>query len=117
MAIVTVDIDLAKNVFAVHGVNDAGKAELVRPEVPRAKLLELIAHLTPCLIGMEACSGAHHWAREFAKLGHTMRLMAPRFVAPYRMGGKRGNNVAADAAATLAAKPPSAVVGPCRATS
>ena len=56
MAIVTVGIDLAKNVFAVHGVNESGKAELVRPEVPRAKLLELIAHLPPCLKGVEACS-------------------------------------------------------------
>ena len=48
---------------------------------------------------MEACSGAHHWAREFAKFGHTVRLMAPKFVAPYRMSGKRGKNDAADAAA------------------
>jgi transposase len=62
MAIVTVGIDLAKNVFAVHGVDEAGKPALVRPSVPRAKLLELIAALPPCLIGMEACSGAHHWA-------------------------------------------------------
>ena len=59
MSIVTVGIDLAKNVFAVHGVNEAGKVALVRPEVRRNKLLELIASLPPCLIGMEACSGAH----------------------------------------------------------
>ena len=59
MTIVTVGIDLAKNVFAVHRVDEAGKQDLVRPEVPRAKLLELIAHLPPCLIGMETCSGAH----------------------------------------------------------
>lgn len=59
----------------------------------------LIAALPPCLIGMEACSGAHHWAREFDKLGHTVRLMAPKFVAPYRLSGKRGKNDAADAAA------------------
>ncbi len=63
MAIVTVGIDLAKNVFAVHGVDETGKPALVRPEVPRGKLVELIAHLPPCLIGMEARSGAHHWAR------------------------------------------------------
>ena len=55
MAIITIGIDLAKNVFAVHGVNESGEAELVRPEVPRAKLLELIANLPPCLIGIEAC--------------------------------------------------------------
>jgi transposase len=99
MAIVTVGIDLAKNVFAVHGVDEAGKPALVRPEVPRAKLLELIANLPPCLIGMEACSGAHHWSREFSKFGHTVRMMAPKFVVPYRMSGKRGKNDAADAAA------------------
>lgn len=99
MAIVTVGIDLAKNVFAVHGVDETGRPALVRPEVPRGKLVELIAHLPPCLIGMEACSGAHHWAREFAKFGHIVRLMAPKFVAPYRESGKRGKNDAADAAA------------------
>ena len=66
MAIVFVGIDLAKNVFAVHGVNEAGKPELVRPAVARARLLELIATLPPCTVAMEACSGGHHWARLFA---------------------------------------------------
>src|SRR3569623_1495335 len=65
MAIVTVGIDLAKNVFAVHGVDAHGKPALVRLSVARGKFLELIASLPPCLIGMEACSGAHHWARVF----------------------------------------------------
>src|SRR5205823_658591 len=64
-----------------------------------AKLLEAVAALPPCLIGMEACSGAHHWARLFEVHGHTVRLMAPKFVAPYRLSGKRGKNDAADAAA------------------
>jgi len=99
MVIVTDGIDLATNVFAVHGVDESGKPALVRQEVARAKLLELIAHLQPCLAGMEACSGAHHWAREFAQFGHTVRLMDPKFVAPYRMSGERGKNDAADAAA------------------
>ncbi len=99
MAILFVGIDLAKSVFAVHGVNDAGKPELVRPSVPRGKLLELVAALAPCTIGMEACSGAHHWARLFQAHGHTVRLMAPKFVAPYRLSGKRGKNDAADAQA------------------
>ena len=99
MSIVFVGIDLAKNVFAVHAVNDAGKPELVRPNVPRAKLHALIANLPPCTIGMEACSGAHHWARLFQAHGHTVRLMAPKFVAPYRLSGKQGKNDAADAAA------------------
>ena len=99
MAILYVGIDLAKSVFAVHGVNEAGKVELLRPSVARAKLVELIAALPPCVVGMEACTGAHHWARLFVSHGHTVRLMAPKFVAPYRLSGKRGKNDAADAAA------------------
>jgi transposase len=99
MSIITVGIDLAKNVFAVHGVDDNGKAALVKPKVTRDKLLELVAQLPPCLIGMEACSGAHHWARLFGQHGHSVKLMAPKFVTPYRMSGKRGKNDAADAAA------------------
>lgn len=99
MAVATVGIDLAKNVFAVHAVGESGLVELRRPEVRRSRLLELVASLPPCLIGMETCSGAHHWAREFQKHGHTVRLMAPKFVAPYRMAGKRGKNDANDAQA------------------
>ena len=99
MAILYVGIDLAKNVFAVHGVDEHGKPTLVRPSVPRARLHQLVAALPRCTIGMEACSGAHHWARLFAQHGHTVRLMAPKFVAPYRMSGKRGKNDAADAMA------------------
>ncbi|TDN67144.1 IS110 family transposase [Paraburkholderia sp. BL10I2N1] len=99
MPIVTVGIDLAKNVFAIHGVDASGKAVLVKPRVMRDQLTALIAQLPPCLIGMEACSGAHHWARVFQQYGHTVKLMAPKLVAPYRMSGKRGKNDAADAAA------------------
>jgi transposase len=99
MGILYVGIDLAKNVFAVHGVNDAGKPGLVKPSVARGKLLELVAALPPCVVAMEACTGAHHWARLFMAHGHTVRLMAPKFVAPYRLSGRRGKNDAADAAA------------------
>ena len=99
MNIVCLGIDLAKNVFALHGVDGAGRVALRRPSVPRDQLLEVVAKLPPCLIGMEACYGAHHWARQFGKFGHTVKLMAPKFVAPYRMSGKRGKNDAADAAA------------------
>lgn len=99
MTIVTIGIDLAKNVFAVHGVDTTGKPVLIRPSVPRTKLVQLIVSLPPCLIGMEACSGAHHWARLFTAHGHTVRLIAPKFVTPYRLSGKRGKNDAADAAA------------------
>ena len=82
-AIVTIGIDLAKNVFAVHGVDATGKSALVRPSVACPKLLELIASLPPCLIGMEACSGAHHWAREFQNFGHTVLITVPKFVIHY----------------------------------
>ncbi|MGF6609250.1 hypothetical protein OKW45_004172 [Paraburkholderia sp. WSM4175] len=77
MSIVTIRIDLAKNVFAVHGVDEAGKAVLIRPRVSRDQLVTLIAQLPACLIGMEACSGAHHWAQMFQQYGHTVKLMAP----------------------------------------
>ncbi len=88
MSIATVGIDLAKNVFAVDGVDDNGKPELVKPKVARDKLAELIAQLPPCVIGMEACSGAYHWARQVRPYGHTVKLMAPKFVTPYRVSGK-----------------------------
>lgn len=99
MTIVTLGIDLAKNVFALHGVDATGRVVVQRPSVARGKLLQAVAALPPCLIGMEACSGAHHWARLFQAHGHTVHLMAPKFVAPYRLSGKKGKNDAADAAA------------------
>jgi transposase len=104
MSIMTIGIDLAKNVFAVHGVDENGKPTLVKPKVKRDQLLSLIANIPPCLVGMEACTGAHHWARLFRQYGHTVRLMAPKLVTPYRMSGKRGKNDAADAAATYPIK-------------
>ncbi len=96
---VVIGIDLAKNVFAVHAINRHGKAILIKPNVRRDQLLDLLAQLPPCIVGMEACSGAHHWARSMASLGHTPKLMAPKFVIPYRVQGKRGKNDANDAAA------------------
>ncbi len=78
MKIICLGIDLAKNVLALHGIDESGKAALVRPNVRRDQLLELIATLPTCVIGMEACSGAHHWARAFAGFGHTPKLMAPK---------------------------------------
>lgn len=85
MTIIAIGIDLAKNVFAVHGVDESGKAALVRPSVKRDALMELVAKLPPCVIGMEACSGAHHWARQFQTFGHTVRIIAAKFVAPHRL--------------------------------
>ena len=99
MTIIATGIDLAKNIFAVHGVNVGGTVLLRQPKVARAKLGAMIAALPPGVIGMEACSGAHYWARQFQAHGHTVRLMAPKLVTPYRMTGKRGKNDANDAAA------------------
>ena len=96
MAIVFVGIDLAKNVFVLHGVNAAGAAQLRQPKMVRTKLHEVAATLPACTIGIASCSGAHHWARLFAAHGHTVKLMATKLLAPYRMSGK---NDAADAAA------------------
>ena len=89
--VTTVGIDLAKRVFALHGVDAAGKVVL-RRTVRREQLMETLASLPPCLVGMEAGSGAHEWARRFQVLGHTPRLIAAKFVAPYRRNGKNDGN-------------------------
>jgi len=89
--VTTVGIDLAKRVFALHGVDGAGRVGL-RKTVRREQLMQTVVALPACLIGMEACSGAHEWARRFQELGHTVRLMAPVFVAPYRKSGKNDGN-------------------------
>lgn len=91
MNVTTVGIDLAKNVFSVHGVDAHGKVVL-KKTVSRGKLLETFANLPPCLIGMEACTGAHHWARRLREMGHDARIIAPRFVIPYRKSGKNDSN-------------------------
>ena len=78
----TLGIDLAKNLFRVHGVDARGRTVL-RRQLRRGQLLPFIAQLPPCLVGMEACGGAHYWAREIAKLGHEAKLMSPRFVRPH----------------------------------
>jgi transposase len=71
-----------EELFQVHGVDAAGKV-LVRKQLRRAEVLRFFAALPPCLVGMEACGTAHHWARELTKLGHTVRLMPPAYVKPY----------------------------------
>jgi transposase len=95
MKITTIGLDIAKNVFQVHGVNLQGKAVL-KKALKRDQLMSFFANLEPCLIGMEACSSAHHWARQLQALGHTVKLMAPQFVKPYV---KTNKNDAADAEA------------------
>lgn len=99
MAIVTLGINLAKNVFAVHGVDELGNVVLVKPRIMCDQLVAAIAQLPPCLIGMEACSGTHHWARNFQQYGHVVKLMAPKLISAYRMSGRQGKNDAANAAA------------------
>jgi transposase len=91
MKITTVGIDLAKSVFSIHGVDEHGKSVLKR-QVRREQLLEVLAKLEPCLVGMEACSGAHHFARELCRLGHPARIMAPQLVQPYRKSQKNDGN-------------------------
>jgi transposase len=89
--VTTIGIDLAKNSFSVHGVDAAGTVVL-RRTVCRARLMGLLVEQPPCLIGLEACSGAHEWARRFRQFGHTVKLMAPRFVSPYRKNSKNAGN-------------------------
>ena len=91
----TIGIDLAKTVFQVHGVDAAGAA-VVKRKLRRGQVLEVFARLDPCLVGMEACAGAHYWARELTALGHEVRIMPPSHVKPY---AKRGKTDAADAEA------------------
>src|SRR6266540_3011530 len=95
MKITTVGIDLAKNVIQIHGVDERGKTVLRKP-LKRAQVAAFFATLEPCLIGMEACGSAHHWARKLQGFGHAVRLMAPQFVKPYV---KTNKNDVADAEA------------------
>jgi transposase len=95
MEISTIGLDLAKNVFQVHGVSKEG-AVIVRKALRRSQMLPFFAKLSPCLVGVEACGTSHHWARELQKLGHEVRLMPPSYVKPYV---KRGKNDAVDAEA------------------
>ncbi|MDX4953619.1 IS110 family RNA-guided transposase [Delftia acidovorans] len=95
MKITTVGSDLAKNFFQVHGVDEHCKVVL-RKQLRRDQLAAFVANLPPCLIGMEACGSAHHWARKLQGMGHTVKLMAPQFVKPYV---KTNKNDAADAEA------------------
>jgi transposase len=93
--ITTIGLDLAKKVFQVHGVDAEGKVVVAR-KLRRKEVLAFFAKLAPCLVGMEACGSAHYWAREIAKLGHTVKLMPPKYVKAYV---KRGKTDAGDAAA------------------
>jgi transposase len=91
----TIGLDLAKKVFAVHGVDADGKV-VVRRSLRRGQVLDWFNKLPPCLVGMEACATAHYWARELSKFGHTVRLIPPSYAKAYV---RRNKNDAADAAA------------------
>lgn len=93
--VVTVGLDLAKNVFQVHAIGADG-AVLIRRKLRRTEVIRFFAELPRCLVGMEACASAHHWARELMAIGHEVRLMPPAYVKPYV---KRGKTDAADAEA------------------
>ena len=93
--VITIGIDLAKNVFQVHGVDDEGHV-VIRRQLRRSRVLPFFKKQPRCLVGMEACATAHHWARQLIELGHEVKLMPPHYVKPYV---KRGKNDASDAAA------------------
>jgi transposase len=95
MQVSTIGLDIAKNVFQVHGIDSEGRPVLGR-KIRRDRLVELFENIEPCLIGMEACATAHYWARQLTALGHQVRLMPPAYVKAYV---KRNKNDAADAEA------------------
>ena len=93
MSVTTIGLDLAKSIFQIHGVDARGLVVLTR-RVRRGDLLAFFSTLPPCLVGMEACSSAHHWARELLTFGHDVRLIPPQYAKPYV---KRNKTDAADA--------------------
>ena len=95
MKVKAIGIDLAKNVFQLHGVDEHGRVVL-RKQLRRSQMMEFFAQRTRCLVGMEACGSAHDWARQLIRIGYTVKLMAPQFVKPYV---KTNKNDAADAEA------------------
>ena len=99
MQVSTLGLDIAKNVFQVHGVDQEGKVVITR-QLRRGQVIVFFKKLAPCLIGMEACATAHHWGRELTELGHTVRLMPASYVKAYV---KRSKNDAVDAAASCEA--------------
>ena len=90
MNIKRMGIDLAKQVFQIHGV-DSHEHPVLRKKLKREQMLPFFQNLPPCLIGIEACSSAHYWARTLQTLGHTVKLIAPQFVKPYVKANKNGN--------------------------
>jgi transposase len=86
-----IGIDLAKNIFQVHGVN-TGHCCVLKKQLSRSKFIEFMANLKPCIVAMEACGGAHYWARTFSSQGHEVRMIAPQFVKPFVKSNKSDAN-------------------------
>ena len=95
--ITTIGLDIAKNVFQLHGIDENGEV-ILRKTLRRAQMLAFFTKLPSCLIGMEACATAHHWARRLTELGHEVRLIPPAYVKPYL---RRQKNDAADAGCNM----------------
>src|SRR6201984_2837355 len=93
-SVTTVGLDLAKHVFQIYGVDACGRV-IISKALRRKDILAFFAQLPPCVVGLEACGSAHHWARELLKLGHDVRIMPAAYVKPYV---RRQKNDAADAA-------------------
>jgi transposase len=91
MKATTIGIDLAKSTFRLHGVDGRG-VTVLRRQLTRKQLLPFLVRLSSCTVGLEACAGAHYWAREIEKLGHKAKLMSPHCVAPYRKSQKNDGN-------------------------
>ncbi len=91
MEVIRIGLDLAKNIFEVHGVDSQDKAVL-RKTLRRDAVSQFFADLPPCIVGMEACSGSHYWAKVFTDLGHEVRLISPQFVTPYVKSNKNDRN-------------------------
>ena len=104
MQIATIGLDIAKSSFQVHGADACGKVVL-RKRLRRGKLLEFFANLPRCRVGMEACGGAHYWARELTKLGHEARLMPPQYVKPYVKTNKHDGRMPKAVARPSGARP------------
>ncbi len=92
MNVSTVGLDLAKNVFQVHGIDNTGNV-IVRRSLGRRQMMPFFGKLEPCLIGIEACGTSHFWSRELQALGHEVKLMPPTYVKPYVKRGNQGTGL------------------------
>src|SRR5437870_2832242 len=110
MQVTTIGIDLAKQVFQVHGADIHGKAVL-KKRLSRAAVLPFMANLPPCRVGLEACAGAHYWSRQFRTCGHDVRLMSPHFVKPY-VKSQKNDSTDAEAICEAVSRPTMRFVAP-----